>query len=89
MVFGFLPLAECSETIFFFKARPKLKVFGGCFWVLIYAYNVFFENRNCPFCLISQPILTNGFDIKGQNDKIYKIGCAKNQHRLSPEKLSK
>jgi hypothetical protein len=35
--FRFLPHAESA------LGRPKLKVCGGCFWVHMYTYNVFYE----------------------------------------------
>jgi len=43
MIFGFLPHTECALNNFFFIGRPKFEVYGGCFWVHMYTYNVFFE----------------------------------------------
>ncbi len=43
MALGFLPHTECAVKKKKIKARPKLKVGGGCLGAHMCAYNVFFE----------------------------------------------
>ncbi len=43
LVFFFFTAGGFGKNVDFFKARPKLKVVGGCFWAHMLFYYVFFE----------------------------------------------